>query len=338
MLVPPVMCAMYRRCWAHRMRIALILLCLFLALVCCAYIIPLRNIVFSPALEYAWREIPTSNLIRIHYSSEVIPDGLFNNVVCYELVPPNVTRASIDDSSLVSYPYVANTTGILRVLHKRHGKFLPVLNPAQKVDLLFLYKVLSEALRSVNVDHFLVGGSLLGITRHGGIVPWDDDLDIAVSFQHWELVKQTLACIRGFTLLLKPHLHWKFHYDGSEYPFVDIFLYQKDESYVWSLTYYIRYTFIYPAKHVFPLKTRVFEGLQVPIPKNPLAIAKQIYEYDVCTAFPGHVEARDQPFLRDHPCGFTIKSVDCKQLSYIYNMFHLKEWPRGTKTFSQQSC
>lgn len=240
---------------------------------------------------------------------------------------PKVSRSAIDDSLLVSYPYVANTTGIMDVLHKRHGKFLPVLNADQKVDLLFLYKVLSELLRSVNVDHFFVGGSLLGIMRHGGIVPWDDDLDIAVSFQHWELVKQTLACVRGFTLMIKPHLHWKFHYSGSEYPFVDIFFFQKDDSYVWSLTYYIRNTFIYPAKYVFPLKTGIFEGLEVPIPKNPLAIAKKIYEYDVCAAYAGHVQARDQPLLREYPCGFTVESVDCNQLAYIYNMFHLKESP-----------
>ena len=55
----------------------------------------------------------------------------------------------------------------------------------QEVELLIL-RVLDAVAKQNGIPYWLMYGTLLGAVRHGGFVPWDDDLDIALLEDDYE--------------------------------------------------------------------------------------------------------------------------------------------------------
>lgn len=49
----------------------------------------------------------------------------------------------------------------------------------QEIELENLKKII-EICESNNLRYFLIGGSLIGVLRHNGFIPWDDDVDIGL--------------------------------------------------------------------------------------------------------------------------------------------------------------
>lgn len=45
---------------------------------------------------------------------------------------------------------------------------------------LELVKCFQEICKNNSIEYFCVFGTLLGMIRHGGYIPWDDDIDLAI--------------------------------------------------------------------------------------------------------------------------------------------------------------
>ena len=44
-----------------------------------------------------------------------------------------------------------------------------------------------------NIPYYMLGGTMLGAFRHGGFIPWDDDMDFGVPVEYYERIKYVLT-------------------------------------------------------------------------------------------------------------------------------------------------
>ncbi len=59
------------------------------------------------------------------------------------------------------------------------------LKEIQKLELGVL-NYINDVCKKNNIDYFAISGTLLGAIRHNGFIPWDDDIDIALTRENYE--------------------------------------------------------------------------------------------------------------------------------------------------------
>jgi len=160
-----------------------------------------------------------------------------------------------------------------------------------------IVRVLSEVLDSVNVSYFMVAGTLLGSYRHHGRIPWDDDVDFAVSIKDKPVAFKALtALFPDYGLYLSGTLdspcHWKFYsrregnghqvpFRPFRWPFVDLVFYAENETHVWSAPPHLADE-RWPRHYIFPLVRRPFEGMWLPAPCNTAGVLAVNFDLSEC--------------------------------------------------------
>nr|KAG5705974.1 hypothetical protein BaRGS_010864 [Batillaria attramentaria] len=144
--------------------------------------------------------------------------------------------------------------------------FRPALTEKERAQLMLTMDVFLRACDENGLFFFLIGGTLLGAYRHHGLIPWDDDVDIALNGSQWQKVRAVLGNISGFTLYARADAQWKFYLSDLppfkdkpfKWPCLDLFFFSEDETHVWGLTWSLKYMLMHRS-YVHKTNKRHFE-------------------------------------------------------------------------------
>lgn len=80
--------------------------------------------------------------------------------------------------------------------------------------ILDIMKYIDKLCRTNNIVYYIMGGTALGAVRHGGFIPWDDDLDIFMTPTEYEKFKKVFETENSDVFVLQ---EWKTAKNYLEY-------------------------------------------------------------------------------------------------------------------------
>ncbi|XP_025115581.1 uncharacterized protein LOC112576922 isoform X2 [Pomacea canaliculata] len=310
------------------------------------------TIIFALLIPF-YRIILTSYRPNIMYITQYFnppeqPNATSEANASYDILVPYALKGRAQDEAMFTHAHQWVNASTER--KGRYFRFLPQMTVFDKARLLCTWRVFDNAVRAANLSYFLVEGSLLGAYRHRGMIPWDDDIDVAMDCRKMDKIRQVLACIPGYSLRILSQVHWKFFSSNTSsipsvcpenftvptasgrnhsgcvpsildtndtsirYPFIDVFMYTSDGNYTRSLCSCAKVAHGVRNTVVFPLTTTSFEGFTAPVPRQIEEVLAQEYDLDTCVS----------P-LHNHRIGkgMSGEKVKCRELKDMYPMYNV---------------
>lgn len=188
---------------------------------------------------------------------------------------------------------------------------VPQSQEATRIELLNLLKVWADCCENNDIQWWAIGGTLIGSLRHGGLIPWDNDVDVGIKFRDYKRIRKLTgddyeAVISPGYILSKAMAGLRLRRKMHSTPFLDVFVYDimpefpdrygmagpiakmQDGTYLktfyaadfWTKCWFRLGELDWSRKNV---RTAQFEDRSVPVPYNAKRAIRRHFGEDVMT-------------------------------------------------------
>ena len=166
--------------------------------------------------------------------------------------------------------------------------------------LLKALKVWMKLAKQYNIKWFALSGTLLGAIRQHGMIPFDDDIDLGVTIDDYQTLKQLTNIKFDDNYHLEPSdCGFRMFNNYVRFPFIDLFVMAKDPNDKSRMIYagpfyrdqprfYVHDVFEkewLPVKWINNLKTAKFEDMEIPVPNKSTEYLHRVYGKDCLTRY-----------------------------------------------------
>ena len=175
---------------------------------------------------------------------------------------------------------------------------IPIELKSSQRKMLNMLKIFDKISKKYGFKYWVMFGTLLGVVRHNGWIPWDGDIDVGMLKSDYMKFSNIISnelpdslwlqyvdndetyTLNGMAKIKDLHSCYveyskknKKTHNGLQ---IDIFLYNEEKDMITS-GFSKNFAPDYDKKDIFPLKTGEFEYFKVPIPFNSHKILKDFY-------------------------------------------------------------
>ena len=232
-----------------------------------------------------------SNKGKYHYTS------LTSHFASTEIISnqPFYATLGIETGNLENAPFITSQNHLRRPLDELH------LQKAKEA-----LKEITQLLNQAQIPWWVDCGTLLGAYRYGGVIPWDNDIDIALLLPDFENARRAFNGLDPSKYVVQdwsgrdfPRTFFKIYLKETQ-DLIDIYFYEidckkKECAYIFSLEKSIvffhwwkegerRFTKPISLHSIFPLKKAMFDGMEVFVPNDPIPFLQRYYGENLAPA------------------------------------------------------
>ena len=169
-------------------------------------------------------------------------------------------------------------------------------------DVNLLYNITKQTINILNnndIEYWATDGTLLGIRRSKGFIPWDDDVDIAIDVKDKLKLRSLKDVFKNIGLeLVGVGKYMKVKNPNNKKVWIDIFILNNG---VWPQAHYSDIAF--KPGELYPLKKGKFGRLTMNIPNKTDKYLDRIFKdwRKIAYIYNHHTKGKKKISFKDHP-------------------------------------